>query len=896
VSSLVADAASLSLLVSEIVGAGAPVEDPLQYADFSAWQRDLLESGGEDEAGVAADFWSAVAEATGPAIHTPGGGSRGEAALELDRELVDGLQAQATRYGASSIALVQAAWHALLGRFSGEDEVTVALLSGERRHADLEGAIGAFARPVPVTTRVDASLTFAELLHSVAQARAGALVYQDYAPIDGPAATAVGFISCELPGDTKLERLRVSGLALRVWLTCVAGQDRLALSIEGVGAERLAGALKQMLEALSTDLGTTIAAVDLLDETEKRRILEDFNDTVAPVDAELVHERIARHAQTSPGRAAVTDEHGSITYSELDARANHLAHRLTHAGVGPEVGVGLCTERSVDMVVGLLAILKAGGAYVPLHYEHPPARLGHQLSTANAKAILTQQGLLARLPDFAGEVICIEHEQGAAAEPPEVEVSPEHLAYVIYTSGSTGTPKGVGVTHANLVNYATHIARELGADREPQSFGLVTSISTDLGNTSLFGALCSGGTLVLISPATASDPGAFANASPVDVIKITPSHLGALLAGGDGRVLPRRTLVLGGERAPWDLVERVRSLSQCEIVNHYGPTETTVGSCTFRVSRETADRPASVPIGRPIANTACYVLDEQDRPVPVGVKGRLFIAGAGVARGYVGEPELTAERFRDDPFSSGRRMYDTGDLARWLPDGTLEFLGRADEQLKIRGYRVEPAEVEAALRTHETVREAVVVAQPSAAGDAQLIAYCVTDQLSRDDLRKHVSGWLPEFMLPSAIVLLDSLPRTPSGKVDRLALPDPDGAGEDHPEYLAPRTPMEDAVAAIWSRVLGVEKIGVEDDFFALGGHSLLATQVVAQIRSDFAVDLPLHSLFTYPTVASLTAEIIRMMGESEEDETAKLLAELESLSDEDAERLLAADEPGQPR
>jgi acyl-coenzyme A synthetase/AMP-(fatty) acid ligase/acyl carrier protein len=402
---------------------------------------------------------------------------------------------------------------------------------------------------------------------------------------------------------------------------------------------------------------------------------------------------------------------------------------------------------------------------------------------------------------------------------------------------------------------------------------------------------------VLVGPDTAADPGALASlmrSRPLDVLKITPSHIGALLTAGDPDVLPRRWLIVGGERAGWDLVERVRELGDCAILNHYGPTETTIGCCTLQVAEGRGEHaPASVPIGAPISNTSCYVLDDAHRLAPVGVAGRLFVAGAGVARGYVGKPEITAERFLANPFAGAlERMYDTGDLARWLPDGTLEFLGRVDEQIKLRGYRVEPGEVEAALRAHPDVREAIAIARPGAAGEMRLLAYCTGESaLDQDTLRSHLQDWLPEYMLPEAIAILHELPRTPSGKVDKLALPDPDLAHARSAEHIAPRTPLEEAVAAIWAQVLGLPQVGVEDDFFALGGHSLLATQVVAQVRSDFAVDLPLHSLFTCPTVASLAAEIVSMMGDSEQEETARLMAELEGMSDEEAQRLLVEDQ-----
>jgi amino acid adenylation domain-containing protein len=921
-SALCADVTSVSLLLEEVASRLAsiePVEDPLQYADFSAWQHELSGSE-EDEARAARAFWEELGAVTSPVLPftRAGVGARAaeEVRIEIDDPLGRALADQAGRYGAPPAAWVQAAWHAVLGRFGATGTTAVAFVPAERRHPDLEGALGAFARPVPVLAHVAATRSFAEVLAEVNVARGDALVRQDYAPAGGPGAVEIGFTeytSRLTPTEGprfSIERILRTGPDLGLLAVCRAEGQRLTLSI-GFDSTRyrretvagLAEALVQMLGAVAADPSVRLGEVQLLSDEEHRRLLLEFNDTGAAVSPECAHDAIARWARLAPGRPAVVDGDSSISYGELDARGNQLAHRLRRCGVGSEVGVGLCTDRSIDMVVGLLGIMKAGGAYVPLHHEHPPARLQHQLNTAGARALVTQEALIGGLPQFDGEVVCLDRDrtelQGEPSSDPQSGVSPDGLAYVIFTSGSTGTPKGVSVTHGNLVNYATFMAGRLGADREPLSFGLVTSISTDLGNTSVFGALCSGGTLVLISPAASADPGTLATlmeGTPIDVLKITPSHIGALLAAADPRLLPRRWLVVGGERASWDLIDRVRALSSCAILNHYGPTETTVGSCTFSVGEGPGEyRPASVPIGRPISNTSCYVLDEGGRLMPVGVPGRLFIAGSGVARGYAGEPELTAERFLADPFAPdvGARMYDTGDLARWLPDGTLEFLGRVDEQVKLRGYRVEPAEIETALRSHPAVREAIAVTQATASGDPRLVAYCTVDGvLTEDKLRSHLASWLPEFMMPGAIMIVAELPRTPSGKIDRRRLPDPDIAGTQSTEYIAPRTPLEEAVAATWAEVLGVPSVGVEDDFFALGGHSLLATQVVAQVRSDFAVDLPLHSLFTCPTVASLAAEIVRMMGDTDGDETARLMAELEGMSDEEAQRLLAEELP----
>ncbi len=921
VSSLCADAASAGLLVREIAhhltGQGSLAEEPLQYADFAAWQVELQDAD-DAEATSAREYWSGMAGVGSPALpftaplpdsplvteHVP-------VAVDLASTINEG----AKDLGVSADSFVHAAWCTVIARSTATEAPTLAFVGSARRHADLEGAIGALSGSVPLTTEVPAQGTFAEVLHSLDGARNAAPVWQDYAPADAGAGVGIGFVSADgvhVAGANlalRLERVADTGRGLGLALTCCSGEGDPRLELwfdpawlDRAEVERLGRRLEHTLQVLAANPGIAVAEIDILDEDERERVLVQFNDTSVPVPSGTAHEMFARAAAESPTRTAVIDEHGSLTYAELEARANQLAHHLRAAGVQPGAAVGLCTERVNEMLVGLLGILKAGGAYLPLHYEHPRARLGQQLETAGAGVIVSQEPLLGRLPEFAGQVICLDRDRAALdAEPetaPDVAVGGEALAYVIYTSGSTGTPKGVGVTHANLVNYATFIAGALGADREPLSFGLVTSISTDLGNTSVFGALCSGGTLVLLSPTAVADGAVMARElerSPIDVLKVTPSHIGALLAGGADGVLPRRCLVLGGERAPWDLVARVREISEVPILNHYGPTEATIGCCTFPVGDGPGPfQPATVPIGRPIANATCYVLDEGLGPVPIGVAGRLFIGGAGIARGYVGQPELTAERFSPDPFA-GRpeaRMYETGDLARWLPDGALEFLGRDDEQIKVRGYRVEPAEVESALRSHPAVSDAVIVTQPGASGDVRLIAYCATTgAVSQEELRSHLAQWLPEFMIPSVIATLDTLPRTPSGKVDRRALPDPSTlAGSAASDYVAPRTPIEEAVAAMWAETLGLERVGVTEDFFEIGGHSLVATQVVAQVRSGLAVDLPLHSLFTCPTVESLAAEIMRMMGESEQDETAELLAELEGLSDEDAERLLAGE------
>ena len=908
-----ADAGSLAVIAGELATnyAEASMEDePLQYADFAEWQHQLLS--GEDEGASAGHaFWADTPSRTAtslPFLDPSPPTATEDFEIPMSSSTLEAIASAAERYAVAPAAIVQAAWHATISRLAGEDDVTIGYVAASRIHDELATAVGPFARPLPITSHTDGT-TVAELAVAIQHAAGLAERWQDTAPHDA-ARAPVGFVAVERPttvdaGGVEFACDRITAapyFPLELEWDGTGGRLRAEpAAFDRVATERTARYAANAIAAAAATPDIAVADLELLDASDVDRLTVEVNRTSIELPYATVAELVASVAASSPDGTAVVDESGALSYRELEQQANRLAHRLRRSGVTSGSVVGLCTDRSTEMIVALLGILKAGAAYLPLNFEHPSARLAHQLAETEAAAIVTQEALLERLPDFEGDVVCIDRDRAELHREPETApagvASPDDLAYVIYTSGSTGTPKGVGVTNANLSNYVQAIGRRFGADAEPLAFGMVSAISTDLGNTAVFPALCHGGTLVLVSPAAAADGAAataFLQAHPVDVLKITPSHLNALLTGADGAgILPRRWLVVGGEALSWDVVARVREFGKCRILNHFGPTETTIGSCTFAVEDVSEPATPTVPIGSPIANTSCYVLDQKGLCVPEGVPGELFIAGAGVARGYVGRPDLTEERFLPDPFG-GSRMYATGDLVRRLLDGTLEFLGRRDDQVKIRGFRVEPAEIESALRTFGPVREAVVVARDEGRGEHRLVAYvALSSHAAADQLRAHLAEWIPEYMIPSAFVVLDSLPLTPSGKIDRLALPDPESVNGDRAaNYVAPRTPVEESVAAIWADVLGVDQVGVEDDFFSLGGHSLLATQIVAQVRSDFSINLPLHALFTSPTVAALSQQIVELLGQAPDADTEKLLAELEGLSDEEVALLLAAESP----
>lgn len=903
-SALCADAITLHNLVQEIsaiYGSGLEGEqsadEPIQYGQFSEWQNELL---ADEEAEKGKQYWHRLGLAAYPSVILPCEQSASRSVdsdsarflsvtASIDRDVVARLDEVARVHATSLMVVLLACWQALLLRLTGQRDVVVATLGDGRKYEELHGTMGPLAKWLPIRCPVDPAMPFTELVSRARVVLGEALEWQEYCTWEEHGAGArtaladsVGFEHHVLPvawqaGDLSVllaeQAVRFDRWKLK--LSCVKREAGLAVHIH-YDAKRfrtdyvacLAKQFSALVKSVADDPQAVVEDLDILGDAERRRLLSVTQDTAFECSSdECLHHLFETWAKRDPEALAVVCGDQRMTYAELNAKANQLAHALIRRGVGPEVLVALCVERSAEMLVGVLGILKAGAAYVPLDPGNSQARLAYEIAHAAAPVIVTQEPLLPLLPDLGGTVLCLDRDRALLDRKPQTDPgrrgSSQHLAYVIYTSGSTGVPKGVAVTHQSAVNYTRDMCRRLGV--EPGwRFATVSTIGADLGNTVIFASWGSGGCLHVIDYETATDGRLFANyvaQHPIDVLKIVPSHLSALLTSSDGRdILPRKDLILGGEALSIELADRVsRNFQRGIILNHYGPTETTIGSLTYawRAEQERLMSSSTVPIGRPIANVDVYILDARLRPVPVGVPGELYIGGMGLARGYLRAPEQTAERFLPHPFSavSGSRFYKTGDLVRYWPDGAIEYLGRLDHQVKIRGYRVELGEIAACFLEHPQIRDTVVTAEEDGSGGKRLVAYVVGrhgDPFDVAALRHFLKERLPEYMVPSAFVFLAALPLTSNGKVDRKALPPPDAGGQLRNRYIAPRTSLEKIIAEIWTDLLKVPSIGVNDNFFDLGGHSLLAIQLMHRVQKSVGRRLSLTTIFHAPTVIQL--------------------------------------------
>ena len=635
--------------------------------------------------------------------------------------------------------------------------------------------------------------------------------------------------------------------------------------------DRMAGHFQILMEGISADPSRRIDELPILPGWERELVLQTWNATARdyPLD-ECIHTSFERRAAKRPDAVAVVSEGKHLTYRELDLRANHLAGHLRRSGVGPDTIVGVYVERSAEMIIAILGILKAGGAYLPLDTNYPMDRLTYMLEDAQAPVLLTRESIANRLPALKASIVFVDAPKDPAQpqgpEAPPGYVGPENLAYVIYTSGSTGKPKGTPIRHRGVSNLIRFLVDFYEVDPESRvlqfaAFGFDASVSE------IFPALVAGATLVMAPQEKLMSSEGLQQVlqqEAISVVTLPPSLL-AVFEPGDLPAL--KTVISAGEPCFWDIAERWGK--GCRFINGYGPTETTVAASYYVVDKDHPKPTKTVPIGRPIANTRIYLLDANLQPVPIGVAAELYVSGVGLARGYLNRPELTAERFIPNPFSPdpGSRLYKSGDLARYLPDGNIEFLGRVDHQVKLRGFRIELGEIEARMREIPFISNCAVVLREDRPEAKRLVAYYVTKpgvEPSSADCRSHLQSELPDYMVPQLFIRLQSLPLTPNGKVDRKALPHPDDDETAATNYVTPRTHWERQIAAIWQEVLKLEKIGVHSDFFELGGNSLLAARVLSRLNRMLDTQLPIRMLFEARTVATLAETIAAALSVAE--------------------------------
>jgi amino acid adenylation domain-containing protein len=892
-------------------------EPPIQYADFAVWQRGRLQG---ELLERLLGYWRRRLAGAPPVLELPSDRPRppvrtyagDRRAFEIPLPAAAVKQAGADR-GASPFMVLLAAFYAVLQRTAGRDDLVVGSPVAGRDRSEIEGLIGLFANSLVLRADVSGDPSFEELLRRTREMALGAYDHQEMpfdklvdalAPERDLASTPLFQVlfAFETPGRAGLDLAGLAVSPLPVW----SGAAKFDLSFtlleagEGLAADlvydreifdastlaRLAGQYGTLLAAALADPGRRLSDLPLLTGAERQQILREWNDTAVDFQAEggCLHDLIAAQAARAPDGVAVVFEGESLTYAGLEAAAGRLARTLAGLGVGPEVAVGICAERSLELIVGLLAILKSGGAWLPLDPGYPAERLAFMLENSRVPVLLAQRKLLSRLPAHAARVVPLDdwnREESGGAIPKQA--SPDTLAYVIYTSGSTGRPKGTMNSHRGIVNRLLWMQERFGLTPEDAVLQK-TPFSFDVSVWELFWPLLVGARLVVARPGGHQEPAYLVDTivrQGITTIHFVPSMLQAFLETPEVEACASLARVIcSGEALPAELERRfhARMPATAALYNLYGPTEAAVDVTCWPCPREGGR--GTVPIGIPVANTRIHLLGRDLRPVPAGVPGELHIGGIQVGRGYLGRPDLTAEKFIPDPFAAepGARLYRSGDLARHLPAGEVEFLGRIDHQVKIRGFRIELQEIEAALAAHPAVREAVVLARDGegngALHDRRLVAYVVPSgerELAPALLRDALRATLPDYMVPAAFVVLPSLPLSPNGKVDRRALPAPEAAGEEERPFAPPRTPLEELLAGLWKEQLGTRgtrEVGIRDDFFALGGNSIAGALLINRLQERLGETVPVVALFEAPTVE----EMARHLAERYAGAVARLL------------------------
>ena len=899
---IVSDGWSTDILIREVAtlytafcaGRPSPLPQlPIQYADFALWQRKWLEA---EALKNQLAYWQKQLSGELPILQLPTDRPRPAVqtyvgktlSFVLPTNLSEGLKSLSKQEGVTLFMTLLAAFKTLLYRYTGQTDILVGCPIANRNRAEIENLIGFFVNTLVLRSNLSGNPTFRDLLKQVRQVALGAYAHQDlpfeklveeiqpernlsYSPL-----FQIMFVLQNAPmGKLELTGLRIKPLennntTAKFDLTLEIEDDveqGLIVNFEyntnlfdEITILHLAANFEVLLKGIVTNPQQYLCNLPLLTTTEKQQLLE-WSQGKTNLEPKLcIHKLFEAQVEGTPDEIAVEFENQQLSYQELNQRANQLAHYLQELGVKPEVLVGICVERSLDMVIGLLAILKAGGAYVPLDPSYPKERIAFILEDTQATVLLTQASLVEAMPQHQAIVVCLDADWHFIAQQSQEnlfsQLTTDNLAYVIYTSGSTGKPKGVQISHAALSNFLYSMKQTPGLTDEDILLA-VTTYSFDIAALELFLPIIVGVRLVVASREIVSDGTQLSTKlidSKATVIQATPATWQLLLAAGwDGN--HQLKILCGGEALPGHLANQL--LERCDCLwNMYGPTETTIWSAASQV--ETVNN--TVPISSPIANTQLYILDKYHQLVPVGVLGELCIGGEGLARGYFNRPDLTAEKFIPNPFSDkSARLYKTGDLARYLPNGDIEYIGRIDNQVKVRGFRIELGEIETLVCQYPGVREAVVAVHCSEADCQRVIAYVVSQKeqtLAIAELRSFLESKLPSYMVPAVFVTLEALPLTPNGKVDRKALPIPELTKVSSSMITPPSTPIENLLAGIWAEVLSIDKVGIDNNFFELGGHSLIATRVISQIRQVFKAELPLRYLFEKPTIAEFAKEI----------------------------------------
>jgi myxalamid-type nonribosomal peptide synthetase MxaA len=868
-----------------------------------------VESNMEREITPERQFWNDYLDGSPEMLHLPTDAPRASlpphpvdyVALKIPEELTRRLRSVAQQRDATLISALLSALAIVLSRWSSQQEVILGAAFADRQHPEVASASGLFENVLPVRVRIRDDETLEQLLQQVEATSAQVRGHQS-PPTGGVAALRPGLSQVDRPlfqvvlgfnDSTERELLPARestadrpaessiGLSELAFLLAAEEGEGLQGGLEYASVlfsrdtiDRLVGHWKALLKDLATNPRRPIGSLRMLTEWEREQVLRTFNGTAEAFRTDrLVHELFEEQVLLTPGATAVEHEDQRLTFRELNSKANQLARRLRASGVGPDQLVGMFLQRGVEAMVAVLGILKAGGAYVPLDPSHPSDRIAYILQDAAPQAIVTTEMLGRRLPPNAGTRIYLDSQWPQISQHDDTDLDPRmmglascHLAYVIYTSGSTGKPNGVMVEHRNVVNHWNVVSRLYSRPIECRRIAVNAPFTFDV-SVQQFVLLLSGCTLVIVPEHARQDwlqLFDFLQRCQVEGLDCTPSQLNTWIAAGflDRSAYGVRTLIVGGEAIDATLWTRLTQRSDVVFYNVYGPTECTV----FSTATPLSGAGATPHIGRATINTSVFILDSQLRPVPIGVTGEIFIGGAGVARGYLNRPQLTRDRFIADPFSRDpqARLYRTGDLARWHTDGNIEFLGRTDHQVKVRGFRIELGEIAIQLLRHPRVCDAVVIAREDLPGDKRLVAY-VTMHKGPDfssvprteDLRAHLESALPEYMIPSAFIALDSFPLTANGKLDRQALPAPDSRAYLNQRFEPPRGELEEALAAIWQDVLRLERIGRENKFLELGGHSVQGMRVVVRVVERFGIQMSFPDLFQNPTIRQM-AELVQ--------------------------------------